>query len=186
MRKSLPFLVLLAAASLPASAQEVVHALTGTVSSIDSASKTITVFQDNGNQGVFTEADGGKGRYAFDKKLAQQTTQAGAFSSQGAYAIVFYYGVIEHPTVVAVKSLGKGPFDSTEGTIDSFNSHDRSITVTDKSGAAKTFKLAADSIAEGDTGAIEALKLQARKGDHVRIVSQVVDGAPTALFIRDI
>jgi hypothetical protein len=185
MRKSLPFLVLLAAASLPASSQEVVHALTGTVSSIDSASKTITVFQDNGSQGVFTDA-GGKGRYAFDKKLAQQTTQAAAFSSQGAYAIVFYYGVIEHPTVVAVKSLGKGPFDSTEGAIDSFNSHDHSITVTDKSGALKTFKLAADSIAEGDTGAIEALKLQARKGDHVRIVSQVVDGAPTALFIRDI
>ena len=190
MKKTLLYSWLAAAscACLPvlALSQEVVHALTGTVSSINSAAKTITVFQDNGHNGVFNDFSGGKARYAFDKKLAQQTVEAASFSSQGAYAIVFYYGMIENPTVVAVKALGKGPFASTEGTIVTFNGRDHSISISDQSGAVKTFKLTADSVAEGDTGAVEASKLQARKGDHVRIVSQDVDGSSAALFIKDL
>jgi hypothetical protein len=188
MKKPLPFACLIALCGclpVPALSQEVVHALTGTVSSINSATKTITVFQDNGNSGVFNDVPGAKSRYAFDKKLASETVNVGTFNDQGAYAIVFYYGMIDNPTVVAVKPLGKGPFASIEGTITSFSGRDHSISITDQSGAAKTFKLAPDSVAEGDTGAIEASKLQARKGDHVRIVSQDESGAPTVLFVKD-
>jgi hypothetical protein len=36
-------------------AQEVVHALTGTVSSVDPTSKTITMFLDSGSQGTFKD-----------------------------------------------------------------------------------------------------------------------------------
>jgi hypothetical protein len=186
MVKSLPLVVLFVAACLSASSQEVVHALTGTVSSINSASKTITVFQDNGKTGVFDDAAAGKVRIAFDKKLAQQTTEVASFTNQGAYAIVFYYGFIDHPIVVAIKPLGKGPFASTEGTLESFNGRDHSVSIADSTGAVKTFKLTADSVAEGNLGAVEASRLQARKGDHVRVVSQDVDGSPTALFIKDI
>ena len=169
-----------------ASAQEVVHALTGTVSSINSAAKTITVFQDNGNTGVFNQTSGQKAHVSFDKKLAQATTDAGAFTQQGAYAIVFYFGMLDNPTAVAVKALGKGPFASAEGTVTSFTSRDHSISISDQSGAVSTFKLSADSVAEGGAGAVEASKLQIRKGDHVRIVSATVDGALTALFIKDL
>ena len=190
MKNSILHACLLAAscACLPvlASSQEVVHALTGTISSINSASKTITVFQDNGNRGTFNEMGDAKTRLSFDKKVAQETVNAASFTDQGAYAIVFYYGMVENPTVVAVKALGKGPFASSEGTITSFNAHDHSLSITDQSGTVSTFKLAADSVAEGSTGAVEALKLQARKGDHVRIVSATVDGSPTALFVRDL
>lgn len=190
MRISLLCSVLLAASgiSLPVAArsQEVVHALTGTVSSINSAAKNITVFQDNGTRGAFNLLSGGRTRYEFDKKLAQGTIEAASFNNRGAYAIVFYYGLLEKPTVVALKALGKGPFDSAEGTITSYSSRDHSLTITDKSGASRTFKLTAESVAEGDDGAIEALKLQAHKGDHVRIVSEMVNGAATALFVSDL
>lgn len=185
MRKVLSCVILFAASLIPASSQEVVHALTGTVSAINSASKTITVFQDNGGTGIFTDSAGGA-RYLFDKKLAQLTTQPASFTGQGDYAVIFYYGVIDHPTVVAVKTLGKGPFESTEGTIEGFNGREHSVSIADSKGAVKTFKLTADTIAEGNMGAVEAAKLQAHKGDHVRIVSQNVDGSPTALFIKDI
>lgn len=185
MRKLLPCAILFAAFLLPASSQEVVHALTGTVSAINSAAKTLTVFQDNGGTGVFAASSGGA-RYVFDKKLAQLTTQPASFTGQGDYAIIFYYGVIDHPTVVAVRALGKGPFESIEGTIEGFNGRDHSVSIADSTGAVKTFKLTADTVAEGNMGAVEAAKLQAHKGDHVRIVSQNVDGSPTVLFIKDI
>jgi hypothetical protein len=190
MKKSILHASLVAAscACLPvlASSQEMVHAFTGTVSSINSASKTITVFKDNGETGTFNEMANSKTRLSFDKKLAQETVNAASFTDQGAYAIVFYYGMMENPTVVAVKALGKGPFAASEGTITDFNSHDHSLSIADAAGKVSTFKLTSDSVAEGSTGAVEALKLPARKGDHVRIVSATVDGSPTALFVRDL
>ena len=189
MRKSIVYAFCVAAAcgSLPvlASSQQVVHALTGTVSSINSAAKTITVFQDNGNTGTFEQFTGARSQVAFDKKLALVTTDPGAFSEQGAYAIVFYVGMMDHPNVVAVKPLGKGPFASSEGTVTNFSGKDRVLSVADQSGAVTTFKLTPESIAEGGAGAVEASRLNIRKGDHVRVVSTTVDGAAVALFVKD-
>ena len=56
MRKALGCVCLFAASlfclSLPSAAQEIIHALTGTVSGIDAVTKTITVLQDNGCIGI--------------------------------------------------------------------------------------------------------------------------------------
>jgi hypothetical protein len=173
----------LAAASLPA--QEVVHALTGTVSAINSITKTMTVFQDNGSQGLFADASNPKMRFVFDKKIEAAATPANAFNTKGAYAIVFYVGEADSRTVVAVKSLGAGPFTSAVGTVEKFDGRDHSITIEDASGAAHTFKIDDQTIAEGAFGAEEGLKFHADKGDQVRVVSSKVDGTPTALFLRE-
>src|ERR1700690_1654233 len=73
-------------------AQEVVHALTGTVSSIDSVDKSITVFLDGGSEGVFKDMTNAKTSLSFDKKLHSGATAADAFTTKGAYAIVYYFG----------------------------------------------------------------------------------------------
>ncbi len=78
--------------SAPATAQQVVHALTGTVSSINSTSKTISVFQDNGTQGDFSDATDSKAHLSLDKKVSLETTAADIFKKTGAYVVVLYYG----------------------------------------------------------------------------------------------
>ncbi|HUH62335.1 MAG TPA: hypothetical protein VLZ50_05025 [Terracidiphilus sp.] len=171
-----------AAASLPA--QEVVHALTGTVSAIDSVTKTMTVFQDNGSQGLFADVSNPKLRFVFDKKIQAETTPANAFNQQGTYAIVFYVGEANSRTAIAVKSLGAGPFTSTTGIVEKFDSHNHSIAVEDQSGATQIFRIDEKTIAEGAFGAEEGLKFHADKGDQVRVVSSKLDGTPTALFLR--
>jgi hypothetical protein len=173
----------LAAASLPA--QEVVHALTGTVGAINSVTKTMTVFQDNGSQGLFADVSGPKLRFAFDKKIEAESTPADTFNTKGAYAIVFYVGEADSRTVVAVKSLGAGPFTSTVGTVRKMDGRDRSISIEDQSGKLQTFKIDDHTIAEGAFGAEEGMKFHADKGDQVRVVSSKVDGTPTALFLRE-
>ncbi len=173
----------LAAASLPA--QEVVHALTGTVSAINSVAKTMIVFQDNGSQDLFADASSPKMHFDFDKKIEAETTPAVAFNQKGAYAIVFYVGEADSRTVVALKSLGAGPFTSTVGTVKKFDSHDHSISVEDPSGAMQTFKIDAQTVAEGAFGAEEGIKFHANKGDQVRVVSSKVNGTPMALFLRE-
>jgi hypothetical protein len=175
----------LVSASVSSPAQEVVHALTGTVSSINNVAKTITVLQDSGSQGVFADLTNAKARISFDKRIAAETTAADAFDKKGAYAIVFYIGDAGAQSVVALKSLGSGPFSATVGTLEKIDSHDHSISVEDKSGATQTFKINAQTVAEGALGVEEGAKFQAEKGDQVRVVSTKVDGTPTALFLRE-
>ena len=172
--------------SVPVAAQEVIHALTGTVSAIDGAAKTITVFQDNGSTGVFQGVANSKKRFDFDKKIAAGTTAAGSFDQQGAYVIVFYYGDGDGRTAVAVKNLGTGPFVSTEGTVERFDGHSHSLQVKDSTGAVQTFRIDENTVAEGNMGVEEGRKFEAGKGDHVRVVSRNENGVQTALFVRDI
>ena len=54
--------------SVSMTAQQVVHALTGTVSSINKASQTIAALQDGGGDSVFQSPSGSKTRVAFDKQ----------------------------------------------------------------------------------------------------------------------
>lgn len=164
--------------------QEVIHALTGTISAINPATKTITVFQDNGSSGVFQEMVDHKTAIAFDKKVAAETTVATAFDKQGAYAIVFYYGDNDDRTVVAVKGLGAGPFASVNGTVTKFDPHAHTISVQEASGAEHTYRIDATTVAEGGTGAIPGLKFEAQRGDRVRVVSSGTGGDQTALFLR--
>src|ERR1035441_2132094 len=88
-----------------AMAQEVVHALTGTVSSIDPVGKTITVFLDGGSQGVLKGMANSKTSLSVDKKLLAAATTADAFNKNGAYVIVFYFGGTDARTAVALRSL---------------------------------------------------------------------------------
>lgn len=185
MRRALLYPTLIATSlvvtSLPSAAQQVVHALTGTVSSID-AGKTITVFQDNGSTGEYQDMTNGRIRTSFDKRIAAETTPAATFNHKGAYAIVFYYGEDDR-TAVAIKSLGAGPFTSVSGTVKNFDGHTHSIAVQDDSGSVQTFKIDDHTVAEGMYGAVPGVKLQPVKGDHVRIVASKNDD--TALFLRD-
>ena len=175
----------LVSASVSSVAQEVVHALTGTVSSINNVAKTITVLQDSGSQGVFADLTNSKTHISFDKRIAAETTAADAFDKKGAYAIVFYVGDAGAQSVVALKSLGSGPFSATVGTVEKLEGKDHSISVEDQSGTVQTFKINAQTVAEGALGVEEGLKFQAEKGDQVRVVSTNVDGTPTALFLRE-
>lgn len=163
-------------------AQEVVHALTGTVSSIDKAANTVAVLQDVGGDHMFQSTSKGKVRLAFDKKVEAGTISADAFKDQGAYVIVFYYGG-DNRTAVAFKNLGPGPFASTVGTVKKCE-RSRMLSVEDESGKLQTFKITPDTVAEGYAGAMDGSRFQVDNGDKVRIVSTVVDGNPTALFVR--
>ena len=185
LARTFVFLGCLISVAAPMTAQEVVHALTGTVSSINEATRTITVFQDNGARGVFDVMSNPKTRIAFDKKIEAETTAADAFKKNGAYVIVFYFGDVDKPTAAALRSLGPGPFTSTVGTVERYESRGHSISVEDVSGKVQTFKIDPQTVAETNMGAEEGLKFHAQPGKQVRVVSTTVNGNPIALFLRE-
>jgi|SRR5215831_3236435 len=170
--------------AFPLAAQEVIHALTGTVTEINSNARTITVFLDSGSKAEFSEMKSARTPIEFDKKIAAETTNATAFKKSGAYAIVFYYGDPDR-TVVALKGLGPGPFTSLDGIVNQVEGRSHSISIADKTGTVRTFKINTSTVVETDVGAVEGLKFEAQEGDHVRVVGATVNGTATALFIRD-
>jgi hypothetical protein len=165
--------------------QEVIHALTGSVISINQETKVITVLQDNGSRAEFQGRPNPKTRIAFDKSVADGTVAAEQFKQQGAYSIVFYYGNTSEKMAVALKDLGAGPFESVEGTVAKFDAHGHSLSVQDSAGSVQTIRLTSDTVVESNFGAVDGLKFQAQKGDHVRVVAVKADGAANALFVKD-
>jgi hypothetical protein len=187
LKTYLPMVVLVGSiflASRSAGSQEIVHALTGSVSAINTAQGTMTLFQDNGEKSTFKVMTSSKTPITFDKKVAETTVDATKFDKQGAYVVVFYFGGDDNRTAVAVKSLGAGPFSSITGEVSSWDGHSHTISVTDKSGAEHAFKVNAQTVAETYMGVVNGSKFDIDKGDQVRLVSSTKDGAPTVLFIR--
>jgi len=167
-----------------ASGQEVIHALTGTVASIDATGKTISVYTDNRSAGQFKDLTNAKASIVSDKALRALVTPADEFKKTGTYGIVFYFVQGDTKTAVAFRSIGQGPFSGAEGTIVKVEPGEHSLSIETESGAVSTFKISSDTVAETMFGAVSGLKFQPHKGDKVRVTSKAINGVDTALFVN--
>jgi hypothetical protein len=171
-------------ASLAATAQEVVHALAGTVTSIDTVAKTITAKTDDGSEGLFKDLMNSNTLIQFDKNIRTDATAADEFKKSGARVIVYYFGIGKVRTVVALRSLGPGPFTISSGTVVKYDKTAHTFSIRDKSGAITTFNISSDMVVETSMGAAERTVFQPANGDPVRVTSTIVIGNATALFIN--
>jgi hypothetical protein len=169
------------AITLPTAAQEIVHALIGTVSGIDPSNKTITVFQ-NGTRSTFRAMTSSKTQISFSKRFAEASIPATLFQKQGSCVVVFYYGMDQNRTAVALKDLGQGPFSSTIGKVSGWDGHTHTLFVTGPDGK-HSFKEDSDTVAETYAGAVGGADFHAESGEYVRVVSAMKNGSPTALFV---
>jgi hypothetical protein len=193
MRKhSLKFSLFIAVFSclcLPISAQEVVHALTGKLTSVNPATKTISVDTDDGSEGVFKVLTDKSIPLDFNKEVKDVSTPAADFSKAKAtektQILVFYIGDDAQRTAVAVEDLGAGPFQKTVGTIVNFDRHSHILTVKDSKGAVEPFHLGPKTVAEGTDGVELADRFEAHRGDQIRVIGSSANGTLNALFIRE-
>lgn len=167
----------------PAMAQEIVHALTGTVSAINPTQKSITLLQDGGSETTYKVMASAKTRVAFDKRIEGEVTAANQFEKQGAYVVLFYFGMDQNKTAVAVKNLGAGPFSSTTGTVTSWEGRGHKLVVAGNDGKAHSFDVDGQSVAETYNGAASGYEFHPNKGDRVRVVSTMKNDTATAVFI---
>ena len=170
-------------ASFAATAQDVIHALIGTIGSIDSSAKTIAVKIDDGSEVNLKDMVNSHRKTLFDKSARIDAAAAGDFSRSGERVIVYYIGVGDLRAIVALRSLGPGPFTTSAGTVVSFNKKERSLSITDQSGKLQLFGITSDSVADTEIGAVGGLDFRPGKGDPVQVTSAVVNGNRTALFI---
>jgi hypothetical protein len=173
----------LSLAFVAAAAQEVVHALAGTVRSIDATAKTISIDTDDGSEGLFNVLADPKATFTFDKKISAGATAPGTFKEIGVCVIVYYIGNGDVRTVVALQNLGAGPFVKSRGTIVGVEGKEHWFTVKDESGAVKTFGITSETVVETGFGATGGFKSQLKKGDPVQVTAEAATKNAEALFI---
>jgi hypothetical protein len=184
MRKRFLHLCLIGILSIPAAAQQIVHALTGKVTAVYPASKTLILSTDDGSRGLFEVFTGKSVPLTFEKSVKALTVPAADFTKADCHVVVFYYGDENYRTVVAVEDLGTAQLISDIGTVVTLDKHAHLITIKDDDGKEVTFNIDARTVADSSSGVTEGQKFTADKGARVRITATAQEGTPTALFIR--
>jgi hypothetical protein len=167
-----------------ATAQEVIHALTGTVTSVNPTARTIQIDTDDGSEGLFKDLTKSHTSFDFDKSIRAEAVAADAFTEKGTHVIVYYFGDGDVRTAVALQDLGTTPLDRRSGTVVKFDRHGHLLTIKNSSGIDKSFLIVAKTRAETSVGAVEGYKFNPRKGDQVRVTATPATGNETVLFIR--
>jgi phosphotransferase system IIA component len=174
----------IASTALTATGQQVVHALTGKVTAIYPATKSIKITTDDGSEGLFFILTKTNTPLNFEKSVRAESTPAAAFTKTDAQVVVYYIGDDAIRTTVALEDLGAGPFVKTVGTIVKLDKHAHMITIKDDKGAEESFHIDAKTVGEATNGVVEGEKFDADKGAKVRVTATTENGAETALFIR--
>jgi hypothetical protein len=177
------FLGWIASGAFAATAQEVVHAVSGTISSIDSPAQTIEINADDGSVQTFKDSTKSHVPLDIDKKLLARLAPADKAGTKGTHVIVFYYGNYAVPTAVGLESLGPGPFETMSGSVTKFEKHQRVLTINSSSGADKEVQIIPTTVAETAVGVVEGYRFDPEKGEQVRVTASSRNGKETALYI---
>ena len=187
LKASLPAFLLVgffSFSSCVAHAQEVVHAVSGVVTSIDPAKRTIDINTVDGSQDFFKDLANSGTSLDFDKAIRENSTPADGFTKVGANVIVFYFGEDIQQTAVALRDLGNGPLQRDTGTIAGFNRHDHLLTIKDSTGDSLTFHVGPKTVVESAFGAVDGSHFDAENGEQVRVTAGLANAKEDALFIR--
>jgi hypothetical protein len=166
-----------------ASAQEVVHALVGTIVSTNPSAKTIQINTDDGSEGLFNDMTKSHVSLDIDKNLLAGVTPADKLTAKGTHVIVFYFGNLAVRTAAGLRDLGPGPLETTSGSVSKFQKHEHLLTIQTSSGTDKVFHIEAQTVAETSVGAVPGYRFDPEKSEQVRITSSSGNGTDTALYI---
>jgi hypothetical protein len=164
-------------------AQERVHALSGTVTSINAKVGMIDVNTDDGSSGHFRYVKTPGPAVEFDKTVSADATAADKFNSNGHHVIVYYYGEGTVRTVVALRDLGDVAVEKSTGTVVKLNRHEHLLTIKNATGTEVSFNLDPKTVADTATGVMDEYKFNLSKGDSVRVTATQVNAGGTALLI---
>jgi hypothetical protein len=167
-----------------ASAQEMIHAVSGTVTAIDAKAGTFQVSTDDGSPGTFKWLKNPSTPLDFDKDVRADSVPPQDLKVTGGHVIVFYFGAGDIRTAVAVHSLGTETVTKTNGTVVRFDRHDRTLVVKDSSGAEETIHLDPKTVGDTMMGVVQDFKFDYNRGDSVVVTATQSGNNETAVLIE--
>lgn len=165
-----------------ASAQEVRHALVGTVKTIDHAAKTVAIKTADGTVETVKWTD--KTMVLGVKKTTKAIDFAGR---KGTHVIVHYSVEGSKKTAKAMEFLGKETPKAVEGTIKTVSKGSRTVIVKTADGTEKTFDISEHAVVESGEGIVDAGKFvgeETAKGAKISVHYTEKGGRLVARFFK--
>jgi hypothetical protein len=161
-------------------AQQVVHAMGGTVTAVDAKSLTLTMQSDQGYTTRFQALPKAKADTMLDKQVAALSSPAEQLAKVGDHVVVLYIGDNTVLSALAIEDLGPAPTAQHDGTVAAFDRHSRVVTL--KGGPTPdAVTLSEKTVVDTPDGVTTGLKYKPSKGDHIQVKS--AQGAQDALFL---
>jgi len=180
--QNLVLIALVGTGSLTVQAQEVVHAVSGVVKSVDPKESFIGVKTNDGSDGNFVYERKLKENIEFDKSIKDGTLEPNGFNKIGDHVLIYYIDKGDQRTAVAIKDFGATALSVASGTVVKAKHHEMVIK-TDK-GATQAFNIAKDASAETSMGVVSGLRFDPNDGDRVTVRYTQENGDNVAQFIR--
>jgi hypothetical protein len=163
-------------------AQEIVHAMVGTIAERDPANSSITLQLPDKKFASFDFKPHSSAPISFDKTLRDESATATGLPKEANHVIVYYYG-LSPAIAVSVKDLGK-EIEAITGTIVGISEANRTITVQSETGGQDICYLNDQTTVETPYGAVDGTKYSPRKGEKVNVVCNYEVGKEVAQFIQ--
>jgi arginine repressor len=150
MKNSLRLLAVLLFAWGMCAAQDVVHAVHGTVTKVDSASKTVVVKTADGTEHTIKFAD----KTVVDGVDVTADAAKGSFHGlkEGSEVVAHYTVKGTEKTAVEVDKVGKDGMKATEGTVTEIDRGAKVVAVKTADGTVQTFKMSDHAVADAGKG----------------------------------
>ncbi|HWG18189.1 MAG TPA: hypothetical protein VN678_10025 [Acidobacteriaceae bacterium] len=169
--------------SAAASAQQMIHAVSGTVKAIYPKAYMLEIVTDDGSSGHF-QWDAKPKKVDFNKDVSADATAIENFSHKGAHVIVYYYGTGEIRNVVAVHDLGDATVTSLQGSVVKLDKHDRVLTIKADSGTEQQLHLDPKTVVDTTTSGVQqGFRYGLDKGEPVSVTTTEANGTQVALLI---
>jgi hypothetical protein len=182
--RTLFFATCFALIATAAQAQEMVHALSGTVKSFNAKIGMTEIETDDGSSSHFRWLlFAGAEAVNFDKTISANSVTPDKFTAAGHHVIVYYYGQDTVRILVALHDLGDGPVENHVGTFVKMDRHDHLLTIKNSAGTEESFHVDPKTVADTATGVFEGFKFDLSKGETVRVTAAQANGSATALLI---
>lgn len=167
-------------------AQDVVHAVEGAVTHVDSAAKTIAIKSADGTEHVFkftghTTIDASHAVAKGAKTGAVDTYLKG---KEGTHVIVHYTGEGAQKTATGVRDFGKDGLKVGEGTVTHVDKAGRFVVVKTADGTEGTYRVARDASVDTGHGVVKGSEYTAKEGEKVTVGYSESAGRKVAHFIK--
>jgi hypothetical protein len=183
LSRAVTFAICLSLAPSIAIAQQRIHALSGTVRAIHPKIQMTEIDTDDGSSGHFEWLTKTGVSIDFDKAVSADAIAADKFTTRDTHVIVYYCGVGDVRTIVALHDLGTGPLLNSTGTVVRLSRHEHLLVLRNSTGGDEIFQLDAKTVADTENGVMTGFKFDYNKGVHVRVIATQANGNETALLI---
>jgi hypothetical protein len=150
---------------------DVVHAVGGVVTKVDSVAKTIAVKLADGTEQVFKYSAKTTARASKDMAKGARTTSADTYMAgkEGTHVVVHYTSNGADKTAVAVDDFGKDGLKFSQGTVTHFDRAARTVTIKSEDGTEETYHVAKDATIDTEHGVVRSSELAAKNGEKVTV-----------------